>query len=173
MNITTKDIARFWSKVDKSGECWEFVSPRMNTGYGLFSVKTERILAHRFAWIITNGTIPDGFDVCHHCDNRPCVRPDHLFVGTRSDNLRDMVSKGRQNFQKHPELRARGERNGNYTHPESRPHGESQGLSKLTEQQVIEIRQLEGISQKEIARRYGVSKHAIYCIQKRLTWRHV
>ena len=90
---------RFWEKVCKSADpngCWEWTA-RINTyGYGQFNVsKRVPIHAHRMAWILTNGPIPEGLYACHKCDNRRCVRPDHLFIGTATDNNRDMVAKGR------------------------------------------------------------------------------
>jgi hypothetical protein len=90
---------RFWSKVDRSGECWMWVASLASTGYGQFYDKPRRrtpIGAHRVAWELANGPIPAGLQVLHRCDNPPCVRPDHLFIGTVSDNMRDMYAKGRR-----------------------------------------------------------------------------
>lgn len=87
---------RFWPKVRKSDGCWEWTRATTTHGYGKFSVATavwDR--AHRVAWKLTNGPIPDGMFVCHHCDNPLCVRPDHLFLGTHGDNMRDASTKGR------------------------------------------------------------------------------
>lgn len=84
----------FWSRVDKSGECWVWTGGTIGGGYGRFSA--AKILAHRHAWALTNGPVPDGLDVLHRCDNPPCVRPDHLFLGTHTENMRDMTSKGRR-----------------------------------------------------------------------------
>lgn len=89
---------RFWSHVDKSGECWEWIAYRNNSrgGYGRFQPAVGiRKEAHRYAWEITHGPIPDGLYVCHDCDNPSCVRPDHLFLGTQKDNIRDASRKGR------------------------------------------------------------------------------
>lgn len=95
-------VARFWLKVNKNGPvpphrpelgpCWLWTGARDRGGYGQFSGR-----AHRWSWLIHHGYRPGhGLFVCHHCDNPPCVRPDHLFLGTASDNARDMVAKGRQ-----------------------------------------------------------------------------
>lgn len=96
---------RFWSHVVKSSDpdgCWTWDGARQQPfGYGMFGVTSKRIVgAHRFSYQLRHGAIPEGLQVCHHCDNPPCVRPDHLFLGTAVDNSRDMVSKGRANFPK-------------------------------------------------------------------------
>ena len=89
---------RFWSMVDKSGECWLWNGPTGPGGYGSVHVPGKRSpqRAPRVAWELTNGVpIPRRMLICHHCDNPPCVRPDHLFMGTPLDNMRDMIAKGR------------------------------------------------------------------------------
>jgi len=87
---------RFWDRVDKSAGCWIWTGYRYPSGYGQFPrAPGDPWRAHRFAWVLTYGDIPDGVFVCHRCDNPPCVRPDHLFLGTADDNSRDMRAKGR------------------------------------------------------------------------------
>lgn len=85
---------RFWAKVEKGPDCWEWKAFR-NKGYGKFTYNGRMYLAHRLSWILTNGPIPDGLGVLHSCDNPPCVNPDHLFLGTQLDNMRDASNKGR------------------------------------------------------------------------------
>lgn len=104
---------RFWAKVNKSGpipahvphlgECWEWTAYRMaNGGYGQIRLPKKNLSAHRASWLLTYGAIPEGMQVCHKCDNPPCVRPDHLFVGTAQDNMRDMIAKGRKGHKSTP-----------------------------------------------------------------------
>lgn len=88
---------RFWPKVDMTGDgCWEWQASRFRRPpYGQFQYEGRPHVAHRIAWILSNGPIPEGKKVLHSCDNPPCCRPSHLFIGTDSDNMKDMISKGR------------------------------------------------------------------------------
>ena len=88
----------FWARVDRSGDCWLWKGFVNANGYGRVKVgpKKKQMLAHRQAWVVTHGNVPDDLCVCHKCDVRLCVNPDHLFLGTRIDNNRDMYEKMRK-----------------------------------------------------------------------------
>ena len=89
-------VDRFWSYVPVSEVgCWEWKGHRNTGGYGVITHNGRDHTASRVSWEIHFGPIPDGLSICHHCDNPPCVRPDHLFIGTHSDNMRDAFAKGR------------------------------------------------------------------------------
>ena len=86
---------RFWRAVDTTGECWLWTRCLWPNGYGLITVNGRAVGTHRVSYELTHGPIPKGMFVCHTCDTRNCVRPEHLFLGTNRDNVRDMWSKGR------------------------------------------------------------------------------
>lgn len=157
---------RFREKVAQGAinDCWSWMGARTVKGYGYFRKRhpvTRRdtsLMAHRFAWVLEHKRIvPSGLLVCHHCDNRLCVNPTHLFVGTNDDNMRDMVRKGRASR-------------------EPRMQGEGHTLAVLTEREVRAIRRIYaagGVSQKALGKRFGVSEGNIYMITKGKTWRHI
>ena len=86
---------RFWGKVHITNGCWEWAKARDHGGYGRFYTGTVNVGAHRMAWVLAVGPIPNGLCVLHRCDNPPCVNPDHLFLGTIRDNVHDAMKKGR------------------------------------------------------------------------------
>lgn len=146
--------ARFWAKVSKGPgfgprkDCWEWrASLQKGTGYGLFGVQRTAKLAHRIAYELTVGQIPAGMFVCHHCDNRACVNPRHLFLGTNQDNMTDMKVKGRAS---------------------SRPNEHGPG-AKLSPDQVAMIRSDER-SHGAVAKSYGVCRNTIRNIRGGKTW---
>lgn len=152
MNPTKKEIKYFWEGVEKRSlnDCWEWTWPIATTGYGVFIFRKNQIMAHRFSWLIHYGCLPKfspytKSSVCHKCDNRACVNPRHLFLGTQKNNLVDMVRKGRGSNQ------------------------------KLTEREVRRIRYLKntGIPEKKIAETFSISLPHIYSIVNRRTWKHV
>lgn len=98
VTIDDKLRRRFWSKVNKSDGCWEWKASFGFRDYGKFKIKSTYIAAHRVSYYITNGVFNESLLVCHTCDNPKCVRPDHLFLGTISDNVRDKMNKGRHKF---------------------------------------------------------------------------
>ena len=152
---------RFWSKVAVGGpdECWPWKGGISGGRYGMFWMDGRVQCAHRAAWQIHNGPIPEGMAICHHCDNPPCVNPAHLFLGSDADNLRDAANKGRCMGQSCPPI-----------------YGEAHGNSKMTEAQVLELRTLYDTgkwSHRSLAGRYGVSARCVYSIVHRITWAHV
>ena len=150
-------VERFWSKVDKRGpeECWPWTNKPNGNGYGVFSMGGGRYChASRYSMTLHLGRVlePDEM-ACHHCDNRICVNPSHLFVGSQKDNMMDAARKGRT----HRWSGARG--------------GEGNPRSKLTADQVAEIRQLRGkVRQIDLSRTYGVSRSHICGIQTGKFW---
>lgn len=135
----------------KQNKCWEWTGNITKKGYGQFVMKGVTFTAHRASWLLFNGGREIKLHVLHKCDNRRCINPDHLFLGTNKENVQDRDSKGRQ---------ARGEKN---------------HKSKLTETDVKRIRRLvaSGTRQSQLAKEYGVNFSTIFHIIQGKTWRHV
>lgn len=158
------DVERFLSKVNTApglgiGNCHLWTDHIKASGYGEFRATAKnRVQAHRFAYELTNGSIPDEMLVLHRCDVRACVNPSHLFVGTQADNIHDMMQKNRDNFVAPPPLQ-----------------GSQNKAAKLTEEQVAEIRQLldKGFTYQAIMDAYHISKNTVYNIKARANWKHV
>lgn len=137
----------FWDRVLilTPDECWPWLGPLNSDGYG-------HDYPHRTAWIETNGSIPPGLCILHHCDNRQCCNPHHLFCGTHADNVKDKVSKGRQ------------------------LSGEDSPVSILTVDEVKEIRAVYNpgvVTQEELALRFGVSQTTISSVVRGCDWKTV
>ena len=152
IELTEKDIERFWSYVDKRGpdECWEWTGTFGARGYGQLGVNYKMLSAHRISETIARAD-PGPLFVCHHCDNPRCVNPRHLFVGTQDDNVQDMISKSRE------------------------ARGEGHGKSRLSVQDIKRMRNLYmgGMIQQELACVFGVSRVQICRILRGDCWGHI
>jgi len=153
MKVQLSSQDRFWSKVKKNGnrDCWEWQGKR-NYGYGLFSLRGETVRAHRMAYTLAVGPIPEGLLILHSCDNRACVNPAHLRLGTQKDNMCDRDDRNRRVV-----LR-----------------GEECTYSKLTSLQVLTIRSVYaagGTSQSELGRRFGVCRATVNYIVHNKRWK--
>lgn len=180
--------ADFWKRVNKNGavhprlgtSCWEWQSA-LSYGYGVTSVDGSARRAHRVSWEEEHGPISDGLCVLHKCDNRKCVRPDHLFLGTRAENTADMVAKGRSaagdknGSRRYPERLPRGDLHPARAHPERLCRGEDSPKAKLKEADVVLIRNLvaNGEKQASVSRRIGISVMSVSLIVRRQQWKHV
>lgn len=159
--------ARFAAKTRQEGSCLVWTASLNQGGYGAFRALGE-YTAHRVAWVLAHGEIPDGMCVLHRCDNRRCVNIDHLWLGTYLDNVRDMERKGRA---RHPS----GKDHGTWRKPESVRRGAGVGTSKLTDDQVRQIRRryVDGETQGSIARDIGISQTTVSRIVLKQTWAHI
>lgn len=147
---------RLWGriKIASPDECWEWKGRPGKNGYCKMCVNGKDEYIHRIVYQLTKGPIPEGFDVCHKCDNRKCGNPLHLFAGTRYDNLHDMIDKGRADHTKNLKL-------------------ENHAMAKLTNEQVRQIRYLyDGgmASQIELSKQFCVTNGAIWRIVHRKNW---
>ncbi|TAM15933.1 MAG: HNH endonuclease [Pandoraea sp.] len=148
---------RFLSSIKTVGECWVWTGSTNETGYGFLSIgsksdKSRRnVLAHRFSFEMHKGEIPAGLNICHVCDNRACVNPNHLFAGTQADNVADMVSKDRHQ---------KGSRN---------------GRAKINEAVASQIfdEVKSGKTHTVVAQKFGVTRSLVSLIASGKRWRHV
>lgn len=140
-------MERFWNKVAKSESCWEWNSASDSSGYGRFHYNGRLDSAHRVSWILKYGPVHKGMLVLHKCDNRKCVNPSHLFLGTHKDNMQDMAKKGR--------------------------HGIPTHSNKLNSSDVIQIYKLRdsGLLQREIALIFGISQKQVRRILSGENWK--
>ena len=159
-------LERFWSKISvkEASDCWEWQASKGKEGYGQFKLKDsfdgpgKTVAAHRFAWELVNGPIPEELCVLHRCDNPPCCNSAHLFLGTKGDNSRDRDSKGRQAKGEVISGRQRGSRN---------------RQAKLTDRRVRTMRafyERRILNQKQLADFYGVDNSQVSRIINRLAW---
>jgi hypothetical protein len=189
---------RFWTHVNfdgpipehcpELGPCWIWTASKDDKGYGYVGHhRGEKVVvsrAHRFAYQMAYGPIPTGMQVCHHCDNPPCVNPAHHFLGTHLDNARDAISKGRHSTQRadFADLIRAGvahrvtiQRYGK-DHPNSRFTGERNSQAKLTEDDVREIRKryvYRVVTLQSLAAEFNVSFYTINQIVRRKAWKHI
>jgi hypothetical protein len=133
--------------------CWEWTGSKQSNGYGRMglSIKGRRLIPHRVSWMIHNGEIPPGLFVCHKCDNPPCCKPEHLFLGDSRANSKDKYDKNRGML------------------------GDTHVSSKLTSHQVIEIKKLlkEDITHESIAKKFNIGRGCITAIALKRNWKHV
>ena len=163
LHYTPKDETRFWIKVNKTDTCWLWTASVLSCGYGSFHLNSHRYPAHRLAYMFTYGDIPAGMFVCHACDVRNCVRPEHLWLGTQKDNIHDAVAKGR--FYQ-----------GGAVSPQRQARGNQIPQAVATPDLVRAIRRRYAEGQTVIvhlAREFGVGRMVARGIIEGITWRHI
>ncbi len=192
-------IIRISGSIDRRSpdECWPWTGGVTNMGYGRLYIHKQAYLAHRLSFFMAFGRDPLSLHVCHKCDNPICCNWNHLFLGTAQDNIIDRVRKGRtasgdrNGSRTHPERLATGDRNGSKTHPERVVRGEfhfwklhpekmirgqDRKQAKLTESDVVAIRQryASGASkQSELCKEFGISTGLVSGLVNKKLWKHV
>jgi hypothetical protein len=146
----------FWQHVSDYGNnsCWNWKHRKNSRGYGTLKILSKSVLAHRYAWEITNGEIKNGFCVCHKCDNTACCNPSHMFLGSRADNNADKMTKGRHRAHK----------------------GVEHYKARISEEEVIKIRhsfRIDKTPYRVIAKEWGIPSATIYSIVSGRTWKHL
>lgn len=165
--LDNRSAARFQEKVHMASACWEWTGHKSDQGYGVFGIGKRKYYAHRIAYEQTLGAIPSKLCVCHHCDNRSCVNPAHLFLGTVRDNNLDMVAKGRASG---------GVSGANNPQRKRPPYGERNPRHKLAAVDVLAIRRryaLGGCTLRSLATEYGVHNGTIGRILLGQRWQHI
>ena len=143
---------RFLQHVDDSGDCWLWTGA-LNHGYGWMAIAGTQMMTHRVSYLLHHGDLPDGAAICHHCDNPPCVNPEHLYAGDQATNVADMVTRERL----------------------VNPQGEAHGKARLTVDQVRTLRSMYaegGATQVELSAIYGINQAHISRIIRRKAWNH-
>lgn len=173
--LTDRQKKIFWSKIppfDNPFMCWEWQRPPEKNGYGITNINGSNFKAHRLSYYLSFGDIPKGLLVLHKCDNRKCINPNHLFIGTTQDNAIDMINKGRGKVEC-------GENHWANRHPEKVKRGETSGTSKLNNKIVNEIRSI-GYSHggklktyRILALQFNISETNIRRVLKRQIWQHI
>ena len=150
--MVSKDLERFNSKVIKTETCWSWAKGCFKDGYGGFCLNGKNERSHRVSYIHFKGEIPEGMLVCHSCDNRKCVNPAHLFLGTNKENLSDMAKKGRSTI------------------------GIKNPMAKMTPDLVLELRDRYfkgGVTYLNLANEYGFAKSTIHSVVKAVNWKRL
>ena len=168
-SIKTKQLKSLTNRTESG--CWEWAGTRKCNGgngyYGVVKYQGKQWYAHRLMWSMHyEREIPAGMEICHHCDNPPCVNPSHLFLGTHFDNIMDATKKGRM---------ASGRHHGMNTHPERRAIGERNGMSKLTSKDILSIRSRYRPRHKVqlLLSEFGISRTHLWRIVNGKLWKHV
>ncbi|MBE5251590.1 HNH endonuclease [Mixta sp. Marseille-Q2057] len=141
--------------INEQTGCWEWQRHTNNAGYGKLTINGRGVYAHRLAYQLVKGELPEGLDAMHSCDNPKCINPEHLVAGTRSQNMKDCSARGRAKI------------------PTSIKRGESNGAAKLREVDVRSIKRLleKGCTQREIADRFGISQSQVSHIKLGRAWK--